>query len=29
MKKIDYQPIPFVEVAATLSLKAGSMILQR
>jgi hypothetical protein len=29
MKKIDYQPTPFVEEAATLSLKAGSMILQR
>ena len=29
MKKIDCQPIPFVEVAETLSLKAGSMILQR
>lgn len=29
MKKIDYQPTPFVEVAQTLSLKAGSMILQR
>ena len=29
MKKIGYEPIPFVEVAETLSLKAGSMILQR